>query len=112
MKDPTYLSVRNTLAGYLEVHPSEVRPEQQLERDWGLDRVELNVIALRLEEHEDVELRSQDLEKVHTVGQLVSLVRAIRRRDELQQDVTVVRTRRGSGSRRSRPPLVAGDRAR
>lgn len=112
MNDPTYLSVRNTLARYLDVPPTEVRPEQQLERDWGIDRVELNVIALRLEEQEDVELRSRDLDDVHTVGQLVALVRATRRRDELEEDVTTIRARRGTGSRRSRPPIAAGGRAR
>ena len=104
MKDPTYLSVRNTLASYLDVHPSEIRPDQQLERDWGLERAEIQVIAVRLEEYEDVEIRSQDLELVHTVGQLVGLVRALRRREELALEITTIRTRRSTNSRRSRPP--------
>ena len=95
MKDPTFLSVRNTLAEFLNVQPAQVKPDQRLERDWGLDRVELNVVALRLEETEDLEIRGEELESVHTVGQLVALVRSIRRREEVATEVTRVRSRRG-----------------
>jgi acyl carrier protein len=93
MKDHTYLSVVSTLATYFEVHPAHVRPDQRLRRDWGVDPAELNVIAMRLEQQEDVEIRARDLESVETVGQLIALVRAIRRRDELAEEVTLVRDR-------------------
>ena len=94
MKDPTYVSVRKALAEYLNVAPTELRPDHQLERDWGIDRVERSTIALRLEETEDIEIRSDALESVFTVGQLVALVRAIRRREEVAEEVTSVRPRR------------------
>jgi acyl carrier protein len=93
MKDHTYLSVVSTLAAYFEVHPAHVRPDQHLRRDWGVDPVELNVIALRIEAQEGVEIRAADLETVATVGQLIALVRAIRRRDELSEEITLVRDR-------------------
>jgi acyl carrier protein len=99
MKDQTYVSVCNTLAAYFEVSPAHVKPDQQLRRDWGVDSVELNVIALRIEEHEDVELRASDLENVDTVGQLIALVRAIRRRNQLAEEITFVRARREDGER-------------
>jgi acyl carrier protein len=95
MKDQTYLSVCNALATYFEVSPAQVKPDQQLRRDWGVDPVELNVIALRIEEREDVEIRARDLENVDTVGQLIALVRAIRRRNEIAEEITLVRDRGG-----------------
>ena len=94
MKDHTFLSVRNVLATYFEVHPAHVKPDQRLRRDWGVDAAELNLIAARIEEQEDVEIWPQELEAVDTVGQLTALVRAIRRRNELADEVTEVRPRR------------------
>jgi acyl carrier protein len=96
MKDQTYLSVCHALASYFEVRPAHVKPDQQLRRDWGVDPVELNVIALKIEEQEHIEISARDLENVDTVGQLIALVRAIRRRDEIAEDVTLLRERGGS----------------
>ena len=106
MKDPTYLSVRNTLAEHLNVQPAQVRPDHMLERDWGVDRLELNTIALRLEESENLAIRPEDLETVQTVGQLVALVRSIRRREELAEEVTSVRSRRGIRTASVRPAVA------
>jgi acyl carrier protein len=100
MQDHIYLSVCHTLATYFEVNPAHVKPDQSLRRDWGVDPVELNVIAVRIEEREDVEIRANDLENVETVGQLIALVRAIRRRNELAEEITLVRDRRASGVHR------------
>jgi acyl carrier protein len=111
MSDSTYSAVCNTLAAYFDVLPSEIRPDQQLRRDWGLDSLELNVLALRIEQLEDVEIRSTDLETVHTVGQLILLVRAIRRRSELADDVTAVRSRRGADLRRGERSSVRAPEA-
>jgi len=94
MKDQTYLTVCNTLATYFEVAPSHVKPEQRLRDDWGLDPVELNLIALRIEAVEDVEIRARELENIETVGQLIALVRAIRRRNEFADEITLVVDRR------------------
>lgn len=103
MKDHTFLSIRSVLATYFEVHPGHVKPDQHLRRDWGVDAAELHVIAMRIEEQEDVDIRPQELEQVDTVGQLTALVRAIRRRNELADEITEVRTRRGpSGQPRER----------
>jgi acyl carrier protein len=100
MKDQTYLTVCNTLAAYFEVEPVHVKPDQRLLDDWGLDPVELNLIALKIEAAEDVEIRSSDLENVETVGQLIALVRAIRRRNELVDEITLVVERREPEERR------------
>jgi acyl carrier protein len=99
MSDSTYNVVCTTLASYFEVHVSQIRPDQQLRRDWGLDSLELYIIGQRIEQAENVQIRSTDLAAVHTVGQLILLVRAIRRRTELTEEVTAVRSRHGADQR-------------
>jgi len=112
VKDPTYLSIRKTLAEYLSVQPAQVRPDQRLDREWGLDRTELSGLALRLEEVEDIEIRSEDLDAVQTVGQLVALVRSIRRREELAEEVTRVRPHRSLRTAAVRPMGELGESRR
>jgi acyl carrier protein len=84
MRDSTQASVCSTVAAYFNVDPTHVKPEQWLRNDWGLDPLELDILALRIEQVERVAIRSQDLNAVHTVGQLINLVRALRRKAELQ----------------------------
>lgn len=102
MKDQTYVHVCNTLAAYFEVAPVHVKPDQRLRHDWGLDPIELNTIALKIEDAEDVEIRPSDLDNIETVGQLIALVRAIRRRNELAEEITLVVERRAPSERRRR----------
>jgi acyl carrier protein len=85
MRDSTQASVCSTVAAYFDVDPTHVKPEQWLRSDWGLDTIELNVLAMRIEQVEGIEIRSQDLDAVQTVGQLITLVRALHRRAELEQ---------------------------
>jgi acyl carrier protein len=100
MQDQTYLTVCNTLASYFEVSPTHVKPDQRLRDDWGLDPAELNTLTLKIEAAEDVEIRPSDLENVETVGQLIALVRAIRRRNELAEEITLVVERRDPAERK------------
>ena len=85
MRDSTHASVCSTVAAFFDVDPTHVKPDQWLRNDWGLDALELNVLALRIEQVEGVAIRTQDLDSVHTVGQLINLVRALRRKAELEQ---------------------------
>jgi acyl carrier protein len=85
MRDSTYASVCSTVAAYFDVDPTHVKPDQALHDDWGLDAVELNVLAHRIEQVERIELRGHGLEAVQTVGQLISLVRALHRKAELNR---------------------------
>jgi acyl carrier protein len=87
MRDSTQASVCSTVAAYFDVDPTHVKPEQWLRGDWGLDTIELRVLATRIEQVEGVAIRSQDLDSVQTVGQLITLVRALHRRAELEQGV-------------------------
>lgn len=84
MKDSSFHSVCSALGSHLEVDPERFRSAQHLTQDWGLDRLDLNVIALRLEQLEGVELSSAELECVHTVGHLVNLLRQRKQSLELE----------------------------
>jgi acyl carrier protein len=94
MSDSTYTAVCNTLAAYFEVLPCQIRPDQQLRHEWGLDSLELNIVAQHIEQLEGVAIRSSDLESVQTVGQLILLVRAIRRRSQYASALDTLRPRR------------------
>ena len=83
MRDSTHASVCSTVAAYFDVDPTHVKPEQWLRNDWGLDAIELNILALRIEQVEGVAIRSEDLNAVHTIGQLINLVRALHRKAQL-----------------------------
>jgi acyl carrier protein len=85
MRDSTYASVCSTVAAYFDVDPTQVKPEQWLHDDWGLDALELNVLAHRIEQVEGIALRGHGLDSVQTVGQLINLVRALHRRAESQK---------------------------
>lgn len=83
MRDSTYASVCSTVAAYFDVDPTRVKPDQWLHEDWGLDAIELNVLAHRIEQVEGIALRGHHgLDSVQTVGQLISLVRALHRSAE------------------------------
>jgi acyl carrier protein len=83
MRDSTYASVCSTVAAYFDVDPTHVKPEQWLRADWGLDAVELDVLAHRIEQVERIAVRGHGLDSVQTVGQLINLVRALHRKAEL-----------------------------
>lgn len=83
MRDSTYASVCSTVAAYFDVDPTHVKPDQGLREEWGLDPVELDVLAHRIEQVEGIALRSHNLDTVRTVGQLINLVRALHRKAQL-----------------------------
>lgn len=85
MRDSVHASVCSTVAAYFDVDPTHVKPEQWLRNDWGLDAAELAVLAQRIEQVEHVPLRNEDLGAVQTVGQLINLVRVLRREAQRSQ---------------------------
>jgi acyl carrier protein len=84
MNDRVYTTVCNTLGNYLQIPPRQVTPEHDLRADWGLDSLDLDIIASLIEEEEEVEIRSEDMSLIHNVGQLVRLVRALRARSQFE----------------------------
>jgi len=85
MRDSTYASVCSTVAAYFDVDPTDVKPDQGLHADWGLDAIELDVLAHRIEQVEGIPVRGQGLDAVQTIGQLISLVRTLHRKAELNR---------------------------
>ncbi|MET0386662.1 MAG: hypothetical protein ABW321_11915 [Polyangiales bacterium] len=79
MQDSTPASVRSTLAAYLDVDPTRVKPEQKLRSDWGLGPLELKRLAFRIGQVERVGIHGEDLEGVQTIAQLINLVRVLRK---------------------------------
>ena len=84
MKDSSFHSVCSALGSHLGIDPERFRTSQHLSHDWALDALDLNVIALRIEQLEAVELSSVELRCVKTVGQLVNLVRQRKQSHELE----------------------------
>lgn len=76
MKDPAHQAVCNAFGRYFEVHPTCVLAHHHLRRDWGLDAIELSLIASEIEETAGVELDdANEYSELETVGELVQLVR-------------------------------------
>jgi len=84
MNDSAFHSVCSALGSRLGIDRERFRASQHLARDWGLDQLDLNVVALHIEQLDGVELSSAELECVETVGQLVNLVRRRKRSLELE----------------------------
>ena len=89
MRDQAYQAVCNAFGRYFEVHPTRVQAHHDLRNDWGLDASELTLVAEHIQETAGVELDDPgELGDVHTVGQLVHLVRKhmkrAAQRDELK----------------------------
>src|SRR3954465_10953233 len=75
MAYPSVHFVRVALGLYLDRNPADIDPNAELERDLGLERLDLVLIAFRLEEFAHVEFSISDLEGVVTVGDFEALVR-------------------------------------
>lgn len=68
--------VRFALALHLDADVTDIQLDHRLERDLGLDPLDLVLVVLRLEEIEGGELPVADLESVMTVRDLVDVVRS------------------------------------
>lgn len=68
--------VHDVLAHYLAIDPDEVTTDDDLARDWGMDDLDLILVALELEDAFASEFPMARLEEVTTVRSLVDLVRA------------------------------------
>jgi acyl carrier protein len=63
------------LAAHLGVDALAVESRQDLEVDWGLDALDLALVALRLEDALEIEIPGSSLDTVRTVGDLEAAVR-------------------------------------
>ena len=61
------------------VSPTDISPESDILYDLGLDSLQVYELVVDLEDGYDIHLPDEDLEKVHTVQDIVDLVFALSR---------------------------------
>ena len=67
--------IRDILAEQFEVEPDSITPETNLVDDLGADSMDLVDLLMSLEDQFNIaEVPDEVIEKVHTVGQLVSYI--------------------------------------
>lgn len=94
--------VRRTIARHLGVRMSAVQPFHHFRRDLRLQPLDIVLVALAIEDVEDVELPIDELESVATVSDLTRLVRAADEdRRQAEKPLFVPIYRRGLRARRA-----------
>jgi acyl carrier protein len=77
MRDPLGETVRCAVAQHLEVDSIDIRSSHRFERDLGLERIDIVLVVLRVEEVENVELPFDRLDQIDSVADLTALLRAV-----------------------------------
>lgn len=83
MKDSSYQTVCDALCRQLGIENTRFLPALQLDNDLHLDALDRDLIALWLEDTEDVEIEGEAMQSAKTVGQLVRMLRSLKREHEL-----------------------------
>ena len=60
--------MKEIIAGQLNVNAEDVKPESRFKEDLNADSLDLFELVMALEEEFDVEIPTEDLEKIATVG--------------------------------------------
>ncbi len=76
MNTPFEVTVRNAVARHLSLDAAQIVPALHLRNDLGLDPLDLVLIALRLEDMEQIDFPIEQLGSVATVAELTRLFRA------------------------------------
>ena len=66
--------VREILCDQLEIDPDEVTLDTDLVKDLGADSLDLVDVVMSLEDEFDKEIPDEDVEKIKTVGDIVSYI--------------------------------------
>jgi acyl carrier protein len=101
MAYPPVNLVRAALGNYLDLNPAEIDATAHLERDLGLEPLDLVLVVFRLEEFADAEFSISDLEGVVTVADFETLVCEWLRDapvDDVDEDARTERAHVGSGT--------------
>jgi acyl carrier protein len=101
MAYPPVNLVRAALGNYLDLKPTDIDTNAELERDLGLEPLDLVLVVFRLEEFADAEFSISDLDGVKTVGDFEQLVCEWLRDaspDDDTDDASPLRVRLGSGT--------------
>jgi acyl carrier protein len=75
MNDACRETITLALAEHLDVDPLAIEGSQDLENDWGLDALDLVLLAIRIEDRLEIRVPLARLETARTVGDLERVVR-------------------------------------
>jgi acyl carrier protein len=103
MKYTSHETVTAALADHLDVDPLAIVGTQDLEDDWGLDALDLVLLALRVEDMLDVRVPLDALEGARTVADFARVVRGAERPTALEaREADFPPTTPGAGPTRER----------
>ncbi|MBQ7938335.1 MAG: acyl carrier protein [Oscillospiraceae bacterium] len=66
--------VRELLSEQLEIDPEEITLESNIVTDFGADSLDLVDFVMSLEDEFDKEIPDEDIEKIKTIGDVVSYI--------------------------------------
>lgn len=78
-RDRIYDDLLSMVTNLIEVSPTDITPESDIIYDLGLDSLQLYELVVDLEDGYDIRLPDEELEKVHSVQDIVDLVFALAR---------------------------------
>lgn len=78
-KDRIYDDLLSMVTHLIELSPTDITPESDIIYDLGLDSLQLYELVVDLEEGYDIRLPDEELEKIHSVQDIVDLVFALAR---------------------------------
>jgi acyl carrier protein len=78
-RDRIYDDLLSMVTNLIEVSPTDITPESDIFYDLGLDSLQLYELVVDLEDGYDIRLPDEELEKVHSVQDIVDLVFALAR---------------------------------
>jgi acyl carrier protein len=77
--EPIESQVREIIAGQIgHITDNQMVPEAELVRDLGADSLDVELIRGEIEEHFEVDVTDEALEKLKTLGDVVNLVRELK----------------------------------
>ena len=66
--------VRELLSEQLEIDPEEITLESNIVTDFGADSLDLVDFVMSLEDEFDKEIPDEDIEKIKTIGDVISYI--------------------------------------
>ncbi len=66
--------VKTILSNQFDVDEAELNEDTRLDDDLGADSLDVVDLMMSLEDTFDVEIQDEDIEKIHTIGDLVTYI--------------------------------------
>lgn len=68
--------VKNLISENLEINTDAVTEDTSFKEDLGIDSLDLFELVMAMEEEFDIEIPSEDLENISTVGEVITYIEA------------------------------------